>query len=823
MNLGTPLAQVLEAIILEVEADIPGIACSIYLLDQETKWLTLAAAPSLPPAYRASVSQAPIGPDVGSCPVAAYRNERVIVEDIQTDPRWAPIRHLVEGTDLRACWSQPIRDPNGRVLGTFAVYRSCTGGPSADDLSFMESASELASLAINRVRAEEELSAARDTAEDAMQRYRFIADNARDMIIRSSLDAHLTYVSPGSFRVLGYTPEEMAGLRPSDTTHPDDLPQIEAAIREMIDRRTPNLAEPLRYRCRHKNGRQLWIEANPTLVFDAHGEPIEIVDIHRDITESKLAQEALDATQREAQTTAMRLKIALDAASAGVYETDFEAGTFWCSPEFTNIIGRQLTFEEASDVWPNIHPDDAKVVRASITDSQAARGDAHAEWRVFLPDGRTRWVELYGLPTYGEDGNVPLKLNGVALDIDERKRQELALVEARRAAEAAAAAKAAFLANMSHELRTPLTSIIGFSRILHERQDLPGDVLGHARRIFDASETLLAIINDVLDLSKLDAGQADLERDAFSIEQVVDDLKGLLNVQAAEKNITLEAALDPNLPPLVYGDVTRLRQVMLNLIGNAVKFTSHGGVTIGVRHDAGSNLLRVEVRDTGPGISADALSRLFERFSQGEVSINRTHGGTGLGLAISRKIVTLMGGEIGVDSREGQGSTFWFEIPAPPADCRAEAAPASATAVECPTLRLLVVDDTAMNRELVRLMLEPLGLVIEEATGGSEAIQAAINTPFDLILMDVRMPGVDGLEASRAIRDTGGVNARTPILAVTADVQPENYAACHEAGMNDVVPKPITPSVLISKIVQWASGGPEASGQSPAANGASRP
>jgi PAS domain S-box-containing protein len=812
MSLGTPLAQVLEAIILEVEADNAGIACSIYLLDQETKWLTLAAAPSLPAAYRTSVSRAPIGPDVGSCPVAAYRNERVIVEDIQTDPRWAPIKHLVDGTDLQACWSQPIRDPNGKVLGTFAIYRRSVGGPSADDLSFMESASELASLAIDRVRTEEELNAARDTAEDAMRRYRFIADNARDMIIRSSLDAHLSYVSPGSVRVLGYTPEEMAKLRPGDTIHPDDLEHVDGSVRGMIDHRIRNLAEPLRYRCRHKDGRYVWIEANPTLIFDAHGEPVETIDIWRDITESKLAQDGLAAAQLETQATAKRLKVALDAASAGVYETDFETGSFWCSPEFDNIVGRHLTFEEASNVWPNIHPDDAEAVRAAINDSQDARGEAHAEWRVCLPSGETRWVEVYGLPTYGETGNVPLKLTGVILDVDDRKRQELALVEARREAEAAAAAKAAFLANMSHELRTPLTSIIGFSRILHERQDLPADALGHARRIFDASETLLAIINDVLDLSKLDAGQADLERDAFSIEQLVDDIKGLLNVQAAAKTITLEAELGAGLPPLIYGDVARLRQVMLNLVGNAVKFTSFGGVTIGVGYDAAQEHLRVEVRDTGPGISADALSRLFERFSQGEVSINRTHGGTGLGLAISRKIVTLMGGEIGVDSHEGRGSTFWFEIPAPPADCRAEVAPDSASAVECPPLRLLVVDDTTMNRELVRLMLEPLGLNIEEASGGSEAIQAAINTPFDLILMDVRMPGVDGLEASRAIRATGGVNARTPILAVTADVQPENYAACSAAGMSDVVPKPITPSVLISKIVQWASGGPEASG-----------
>jgi CheY-like chemotaxis protein len=200
------------------------------------------------------------------------------------------------------------------------------------------------------------------------------------------------------------------------------------------------------------------------------------------------------------------------------------------------------------------------------------------------------------------------------------------------------------------------------------------------------------------------------------------------------------------------------------------------------------------------------LPRLFERFSQGEVSTSRTYGGTGLGLAISRKLVTLMGGEIGVESREGHGSTFWFEIPALTESGPSEAPSEDVSAVDCPPLRLLVVDDSEMNRELVMLMLEPLGAVIEQAGDGSEAIQAAMKSPFDLILMDVRMPGVDGLEASRVIRRTSGPNSKTPILAFTADVGPGNDTAFSSAGMNDVIAKPISPPEMISKIVQWATG-----------------
>jgi PAS domain S-box-containing protein len=515
-----------------------------------------------------------------------------------------------------------------------------------------------------------ELRAAEAKVRQSEQRYRFITENAQDMIVRVSLDARLSYISPGSVRVFGYTPEEMASISPVDMTHPDDMPMVAAAITELVAKRLPHLDKPLRYRARRSDGQWIWIESNPALLFDEHGEPVETIDIIRNVTEAK--------------------------------------------------------------------------------------------------------------------------------------NFELELEEARRQAEAAAAAKSAFLANMSHELRTPLTSIIGFARLLVEREDLAEDARRYAGRIGEGSEALLAIINDVLDFSKLEAGQVELEAQPFSVEQLVEEATGLVAIQAAGKGLDIRTRLDPATPPLLTGDVARLRQVLLNFLSNAVKFTGEGSVTVRTRWRDGR--LRLSVADTGPGIAPESRQRLFERFSQAETSINRTHGGTGLGLAISKAIIELMGGQVGLRSRPGRGSVFWLEVPAAPASEPAASALGAREALECPALRVLMVDDTAVNRELVRLILEPSGVQLDEADGGAAGVKAAMTSAYDLILMDLRMPGVDGLEATRVIRAAGTLNRATPILALTADVQPENAAACLAAGMNDVLAKPIVPRQLIAKIIQWGTG-----------------
>ena len=510
---------------------------------------------------------------------------------------------------------------------------------------------------------------------ESEQRYRFLADNAPDMISRTSLQGGPIYVSPSSVRVFGYTPEEMMSQNAQEMVHPDDFERVMQSIFQLIEDRKPRLAEPLCYRARNKAGEWIWVEANPMMIADQHGEPIEFVDIVRNVTQTKLFEAELD--------------------------------------------------------------------------------------------------------------------------------------EARKRAEAAAAAKSAFLANMSHELRTPLTSIIGFSRLMGEREDLTPDARHFTRRIKDASEALLSIINDVLDFSKLEVGQVELEQQPLSVRRLLEETTGLIAIQATAKGVDIRVEADPDAPEQILGDVARLRQVLLNFLSNAVKFTAEGSVTVRterVDRGDGEPMMRVSVVDTGGGVAPENVPRLFERFSQAEVSINRTHGGTGLGLAICKGIVELMGGTIGVETELGKGSTFWFEIPAVACEA-AEALPADmAEAGDLPPLRLLVVDDTSVNRELVKLMLAPLGFEIREASGGAEAIEIAQAEPFDLILMDVRMPGIDGLEATRTIRAGSRLNGRCPILALTADVQPDNAAACRAAGMDDVLAKPIVPGDLLAKIVQWGAG-----------------
>jgi signal transduction histidine kinase/CheY-like chemotaxis protein len=384
-----------------------------------------------------------------------------------------------------------------------------------------------------------------------------------------------------------------------------------------------------------------------------------------------------------------------------------------------------------------------------------------------------------------------------------RNRRQLS--EARDAAEAAVIAKSDFLANMSHEIRTPLTAIIGFTGLLENSPDLSDETRLHVRRIASGGQSLLAVVNDILDFSKLEANQVILDPQPFDPWDLIDNALALVATQAAAKGLTLHAGRDGNLPARVTADGAKLRQVLLNLLANAIKFTDAGAVTVTARYDAAESRLHVAVRDTGPGIPVDKRDRLFARFSQVDSSISRQFGGAGLGLAISRGLVELMGGHIDVESEVGEGSTFSFAIAAPRAQAvDAERAPASLDPTD-PSALILIADDVAQNRELVRMMLNTLGHQVEEAAGGAEAVAAARDRRYDLILMDMQMPGVDGLAASRLIRQGDGPNAATPILAFSANVMADQVAECLAAGMNDHISKPIQPQELVAKVSLWLS------------------
>lgn len=403
-------------------------------------------------------------------------------------------------------------------------------------------------------------------------------------------------------------------------------------------------------------------------------------------------------------------------------------------------------------------------------------------------------------------GIVALALIAAVLSLAGQRRLQRRLVAAADRAERADRVKSEFLANMSHEIRTPLTSIVGFSRLLSEQPELSSTSSSFATRIVTATQSLLAIVNDVLDFSKIEAGQARIEPRPTAPRALILDVAGLFEAQAADKGIVLTVDLADSLANWVLIDPDRLRQILLNLTGNAVKFTTSGSVMVrGDWSEAGG--LRLSVQDTGPGISADGQARLFRRFSQVEDASNRVEGGTGLGLAICSGLVEAMGGDIGVESAVGQGSRFWFRVPAPATDAPAAAEPISAAPAERSSdrARVLIVDDNEANRELVSHLLASLDLDMTYATSGEEAVLAAATAPFDLVLMDIRMPGMGGEAAMGLIRTGGGPNAETPILAFTADVDGQATERLLGAGFDGHVPKPIDARALITSIVQWTA------------------
>ncbi|WP_293375758.1 ATP-binding protein [Phenylobacterium sp. SCN 70-31] len=436
---------------------------------------------------------------------------------------------------------------------------------------------------------------------------------------------------------------------------------------------------------------------------------------------------------------------------------------------------------------------------------QPAAATDQSVWRTWTPDGELIFLEGATSPISDDDGRH-VGAMAILRDVTARVALEDELRRKTAEAEAATVAKSQFLANMSHEIRTPLTGVIGFARLLRTIPGLPADAGRYASRIHTSADALLAVVNDVLDFSKLEADQVQLDPQPLDPRAFVEEIADLVRDQAAAKGLSLTLETDHDLPAWIAADGARLRQIALNLLTNAVKFTAEGGVTISAETSSDRSSLRIAVRDTGIGVPAEVAGRLFQRFSQVDGSATRQHGGTGLGLAISKGLVEIMGGRIGVESTPGVGSTFWFTIPIAHATAPAETAVSDPTAgAELSAIRILMVDDVSVNRELVAAMLEPFDLTVVEAASGAAAVEAALHSRFDLILMDLQMPGMDGLAATAAIRANCDLNRLTPIVALSANILPEQVQACLAGGMNDHIGKPIDAGELLGAIGRWAA------------------
>ncbi len=579
--------------------------------------------------------------------------------------------------------------------------------------------------------------------------------------------------------------------------HPDDKP----AIRKIIADWTGQRHEPIDMRLQLPNGDVRWVQVHAEQEVNEQGRRTKIVGLILDIDARKRQEIALAETRRIAQANADRLGLALKAARAGVFETSFTHRSFWCSPEFAEIAGRSLTFDEAARpaAWPMVHPEDQGSFSEAMLAWSGAFGSSSLEHeaRIVLPSGDCRWVRI-SCQMELTDAGLPDKLTGLILDIDARKHQELALVEAERAAQAAAEAKSQFLANMSHEIRTPMNGVLGVLHLL-QQENLSGEGVKLLQEASNCGRMLSQLLDDVIDFSRIEAGRLELSPEPLDAAQLLDSVVRLLAANAAGKGVQLRVQVGGE-PPWIQADPVRLRQALFNLIGNAVKFTPKGHVEarLSVKSEGDRRRLRFEIEDTGIGIPEAVQSTLFNRFQQADGSTSRKFGGSGLGLSITRRLAELMDGHVGFISTEGVGSTFWIEICAPAAEPVEASADAEAPDLE--GLRILLVEDNPTNRLVAAKILESMGVQVAMAEHGGEGVDAIRRDPYDLILMDVQMPVMDGLEATRCIRALGGRAGRTPIVGLTANAMAHQREAYLAAGMNGVTAKPISPGALFSEI-----------------------
>jgi PAS domain S-box-containing protein len=654
---------------------------------------------------------------------------------------------------------------------------------------------------------------------ESERRFRDIVNSSVDWIWEVDAAARYTYVSETVQNLLGYTAEEILGKTLFDFMPPEEAERVGPLFTDIVAQR--KAFRDFENINRHKDGTLRYVLTNGAPIVDNDGNLLGYRGLDRDITERKHAE----GTLRESEQRFRSLMENIPSVAVQGYFLDGTV-TFW-NDASENLYG----YSEKEAIGGNLL---SLIIPSEMTQGVAEAMQQMSATGVPIPAGELLLKKKDGsrVPVYSSHalinpvGRQP-ELFCLDHDLTARKKSEAELdqyrfrleelvaartaelEQARKVAESANLAKSVFLSNMSHEIRTPLNGIIGMAHIL-KRGDVTPVQAERLGKIDTAADHLLSIINDILDLSKIEAGKVVLEDVPVSINGLMANVKSIMSERALAKGLHLRVETDSYLYEL-RGDQVRLQQALLNYVGNAIKFTETGSVAVRAmaqEEDLDSVVMRFEVQDTGIGIAADALQRLFAPFEQADNSTTRQYGGTGLGLSITRRLAELMGGQAGVESTPGVGSRFWFAVRLARSD--SAAVPVPSLTSEAETIirqhhqgrRILVVDDDPLNLEVAQFILEDIGLTVDTAEDGLHALGKVRENSYAAILMDMQMPNLDGVEATQKIRELPGCR-ETPIMAMTANAFVEDKARCLEAGMNDFIVKPFNPDGLYSILLKW--------------------
>ncbi|MBL8558866.1 MAG: response regulator [Hyphomonadaceae bacterium] len=786
--------------IVTLAAELMGApVAAISLTDDTRLWFKAKRGIDLPELDR----------DGSFCAHAILERTPLVVRDLSKDPRFAENPRVVGAPHLRSYAGAPMWTLDGYCIGTLCVVDHEPRTWSPIQIANLE---RLARVTLGQIELRRNATVAVDQAERLSSlaaretRYRLVLESMSEGVCVLDQTGKIVSGNETAARILGLTMDQLLGRSSYDprwrTTredgsdfHPDDHPAM-IAVRSGVRQNGVVMGVHV------PPDERRWIRINAAPVFEPGAtSPDQVVVTFEDITQERAHKEQIAAN-------AARLELALKVANAASWDIDLERGSVHRSLNAPSLFGRQIDHDMRRDFWGLIHPDDRTAVRAAWERQFAAGQPVEIDHRILRADGEVRWVHAFaGFETDGAGRHT--RSYGMLVDITARKAQEIRLAEALEEAEAANRAKQMFLANMSHEIRTPLNGVISAAGAL-SRCALDEGARELTSIMMDSATLLERVLSDLLDYSKIEAGKLGIVTAPFNLTEDLCATVRAAEVSARAKGLDFSVDVAERARGVYEGDLLRVKQVLYNLLSNAVKFTDAGGIALvvdAIEH-GGRMHLGFEVRDTGIGFDEATAERLFQRFVQADADITRRFGGTGLGLAISRQLAHLMGGDLTAESTPGEGSTFRFRLPMRRIADAERKPSAIAPVIEsgvgwlidgAGSFRVLLAEDNTVNQRMVSLILESYGVDVSIAQDGREALELLQAGRFDLVLMDLQMPGVDGLAAVREIREreTREGRMRTPIAILSANAMQHHKEEALAAGADRHIAKPFTPQSLI--------------------------